>query len=339
MKIHFDISHVAHLNFFSNAIKQLNAGGHRVFLTVLDRGSLIAIARREFAEYEIFKSGRHRGGVWSIIVEANVIKFFRLLAFYMRSKPDVTLSCGGFVAGAVMMIAGRKNYQFDDDPEWRNNVRLERFTSTLLYFPRVVEQQGNIRLYNGVKEWAYLSPRSFTPDEAALSEYNLLPGSYFFVREVSRKTLNYMNQEKDPVIEAIIGATKGTPVLFSLEVKTDRNLYPDDWVMLKEPVSDIHSLIYYSRALISSGDSMAREACVLGVPAYYCGGRRMAVNDFLSSTGLFHDVELRELAGSIGTGDYDETERKLYRHGLMAEWDDITGLIVSLATAQNTRKS
>jgi len=74
---------------------------------------------------------------------------------------------------------------------------------------------------------------------------------------------------------------------------------------LKEPVSDIHSLIYYSRALISSGDSMAREACVLGVPAYYCGGRRMAVNDFLSSTGLFHDVEPRELAGSIGTGDYD----------------------------------
>ena len=335
MKIHFDISHVAHLNFFSNAIRQLKAEEHRVYLTVLDRGSLLTIARREFPGFEIYKSGRHRGGVWSIIVEANIIKFFRLLVFYIKKKPEVTLSCGGFVAGAVMKMAGRKNYQFDDDPERKNNVRLERLTSTLLYFPRVVVPRGNIRLYNGVKEWAYLSPRSFTPDAAALTKYSLLPGAYIFVREVSRKTLNYMNQEKDPVIEAIISATRDIPVLFSLEVKADRRLYPDEWIMLKEPVADIHSLIYYSRALISSGDSMAREACVLGVPAYYCGGRKMAVNDFLQVTGFFHDVSPQELCVGINVKDYDETERKLYRQKLASAWDDITALVISLATANN----
>ena len=234
-----------------------------------------------------------------------------------------------------MKMAGRKNYQFDDDPERKNNVRLERLTSTMLYFPGVVEPRGNIRLYNGVKEWAYLSPRSFTPDPSVPAGYDLSPGSYFFVREVSRKTLNYMSQQKDPVIEAIIRATKGMQVLFSLESKGDRNLYPEEWIMLREPVSDIHSLIYYSRALISSGDSMAREACVLGVPAYYCGGRKMAVNDFLSSTGLFHDVNPGELAGSIDDASYDEAVRTRYRQRLEAEWDDITGLIIKLATVPN----
>lgn len=80
---------------------------------------------------------------------------------------------------------------------------------------------------------------------------------------------------------------------------------------------------------------MAREACVLGVPAYYCGGREMAVNDFLSSTGLFHDVNPGELAGSIDTGSYDEAGRTRYRQRLEAGWDDITGLIIKLATVPN----
>ena len=36
-------------------------------------------------------------------------------------------------------------------------------------------------------------------------------------------------------------------------------------------IEDIHSLIYYAAGLVSSGDSMAREAALLGVPSYYLG--------------------------------------------------------------------
>ena len=41
----------------------------------------------------------------------------------------------------------------------------------------------------------------------------------------------------------------------------------------QEPIEDIHSLIYYAAGLVSSGDSMAREAALLGVPSYYLGIR------------------------------------------------------------------
>ena len=44
-------------------------------------------------------------------------------------------------------------------------------------------------------------------------------------------------------------------------------------VVEKRQIEDIHSLIYYSAGLVSSGDSMAREAALLGVPAYYLGIR------------------------------------------------------------------
>lgn len=338
MKIHFDISHPAHLNFFRGAMKNLREDGHEVFLTVLDRGPLLKIVRRELPEIPLFRSGRHRGGVLSIIFEANIIKFFRLAWFYFRTRPHVTLSCGGFVAGAIMKMAGRPNYQFDDDPERKYNVLLERLTATILYFPPVITPHGNILTYKGVKEWAYLSPASFRPDHEVLSEYGLTPGDYVFVREVSRDTLNYMDQQRDAVIEGIISATSGLRVLLSLEKKRDRALYPVDWMMLTEPVTDIHSLIYFSRCLISSGDSMAREACVLGVPAFYCGGRKMAVNNYLLTTGLFNDVSPAELPAAVGKADNSLTERELFREKMVAEWDDLTALTVGLViNSKNTR--
>lgn len=238
-----------------------------------------------------------------------------------------------------MKMAGRPNYQFDDDPERKANVLLERLTANILYFPPVIAPRGNIMTYRGVKEWAYLSPASFRPDPEILGEYGLTPGDYVFVREVSRDTLNYMDQERDAVIEGIISATSGMRVLLSLEKKKDRALYSADWKMLTEPVRDIHSLIYYSRCLISSGDSMAREACVLGVPAFYCGGRKMAVNNYLLKTGLFNDVSPAELPAAVGQADNNLPERELFRKNMAAEWDDLTALTVGLVLkSKNTSR-
>jgi predicted glycosyltransferase len=338
MKVHFDISHPAHLNFFKGAMKRLQQEGHEVFMTVLDRGPLLNIARRELPEIPLYRSGRHRGGVLSIILEANIIKFIRLAGFYFRVRPEVTLSCGGFVAGAIMKVTGKPNYQFDDDPERKNNVLLERLTATLLYFPPVIAPRGNIKIYQGVKEWAYLSPLSFRPDSRALREYDLTPGDYVFVREVSRDTLNYMDQDRDAVINGIINATKGMRVVLSLEKKRDRALYPDDWTMLVEPVRDIHSLIYYSRCLISSGDSMAREACVLGVPAFYCGGREMAVNNYLRATGFFYDISPGDLTAEVSRTGNTLPTREHARKMMAVSWDDLTALTVYLALKREGAK-
>lgn len=331
MIIHFDISHPAHLNFFKHAIHSLHNQGHSVILTVLDRGRLIAIAENEFEGMKIYRSGRHKGGLYSIVIEANILKFFRLLGFFIRHRPHVTLSCGGFVAGFIMKIFNRPNFQFDDDPERKANVRLEKLTSTLLFFPPVIAPEGKIRLFNAVKEWAYLSPAYFKPDMNVLNMFGLSPGEYLFIREVSRETLNYMDQDKKKVIENLIRVSDGKKVLLSLEKKSDRSLYPEDWILLTEPVSDIHSLIYYSNMLISSGDSMAREASLLGVHAFYCGGRKMAVNNFISSTGFFHDIRPEDLAQEAGNVNYDKKKQAEKREQLLYSWDDMTEMIIKLA--------
>ena len=81
-------------------------------------------------------------------------------------------------------------------------------------------------------------------------------------------------------------------------------MYPKDWILLEEPVEGIHSLIYYSCALISSGDSMAREAALLGVPSYYLGIRYdMPANYAASRLGVLHNRKSMDFEMSLKKGE------------------------------------
>ena len=124
-----------------------------------------------------------------------------------------------------------------------------------------------------LKEWAYLNPRTFVPNEKVLEKYGVKPKEYMFLREVTVGTTNYTGQKSGAILGIKHMIPAGMKVLFSLEEKKRRDEYPDSWILLQEPIEDIHSLIYYSAGLVSSGDSMAREAALLGVPAYYLGIR------------------------------------------------------------------
>ena len=116
-----------------------------------------------------------------------------------------------------------------------------------------------------MKEWAYLSPDIFQPDKSVLDQYNLQPNEYFFFREVSVGTVNYKGQAPDSILNIAHLIPQNIPVLLSLEKKDKYQEYPQNWILLQEPIKDIHSLIYFSKGLVSSGDSMAREAALLGV--------------------------------------------------------------------------
>ena len=333
MKIVIDINHVAHLNFFKNAIGILKDEGHEIFITILNRGRLIKIVEKELDLIDYFISGNYRGGLISIIFETKLIGFFRLSYFVIKMCPDVGLSVGNFVLGMILKLAGKKNYQFDDDPERKVNVFLESLTATTVYFPPITDKKiWNTKNFNALKEWAYLSPKYFTPDKRILMQYGLKEKKYFFIREVSNKSLNYQDQEESPVSVFAHQLTKHKVVL-SLENKANISKYPKEWILLQEPIEDIHSLIYYSRLLISSGDSMAREGAMLGIPALYCGFRTMNANRILEDEGmLFHAIprQIPQYVDDIISGKITTIPQDDFREILFNKWIDVTELIVNL---------
>lgn len=331
MKILIDISHPAHINFFRNAISILKEKGHEIVITSLSRGNLKNIINREYDEFQVRFNGRHRGTKWSIIMEANILRFFQQLRFIISKKVDIALSCGSFTTGAIMKYVFQKpNIQFDDDRERKFNVLLERMTSEeLIIFPNVKLNTKNKT--DVLKEWAYLSPQYFSPSISILDNYGYKPKEYIFIREVSTGSLNYSEQQSNLIASFANILSNKYNVLFSLEDKSSINQYPSDWTLLKEPLEDIHSLIYFSKILISSGDSMAREGAMLGVPSIYCGIREMAANQVLINKGmLFHKKpnDIPKFVQEILNSNIRIDEQANFREKLKKNWIDVTDLII-----------
>lgn len=333
MKILVDILHPAHINFFKNIIHIFEKEGNEVVITALNRGKVPSIVRKEFADKEVYIIGRHRGTPFSIIFEANILRFFKMLFFVMRHQPKIGLSVGSFVSGFCFKLFNRKNYQVDDDPERFFNVLFEKFTATRLFFPPGVHSDHRkVQNFNCLKEWAYLSPNYFQPDKKVLAQYHLGEQEYFFIREVSTGTLNYLGHPQNPVAAVSNDFPEGVKVLLSLEDKSTRDQYPEHWLVLEEPVEDIHSLMYFSKGVISSGDSMAREGAMLGVPAIYCGIREMVANDILIRKGMLFHLTVEETLEKVReiTRDKQGAERQeRQRKQLLKEWDDINELLLN----------
>ena len=113
--------------------------------------------------------------------------------------------------------------------------------------------------------------------------------------------------------------------------------------MLQEPIEDIHSLIYYSAGLVSSGDSMAREAALLGVPAYYLGIRYdMPANAAAAKVANLQNQKTSDFATWVKNLEVDakEAEQKqlALRQHIDEEFIDINAYMMELVENVNANK-
>ena len=276
MKIWFDICHTPQFNFFKPVMKALVEKGHRIYVTVLDRGKTPKIIQHELSGWQnvtVDVVGRHRMTKWSAIVEANLLRDIQLMRWIRGKKIDIGFS-NGMQLAMVCGLKGIPNYSFDDDPQTADRKWKEKWNTECnfcVYEDEAIKAPSHV--LRCTKEWAYLNPRTFVPKVEVLERYGVKPKEYMFLREVSVGTINYTGQESGAILGIKDMIPKGMKVLLSLEEKKQRSEYPEEWILLQEPIEDIHSLIYYAAGLVSSGDSMAREAALLGVPAYYLGIR------------------------------------------------------------------
>lgn len=335
MKIWIDIGHPAQLNFYSNAIKVLSIDNH-LLVTVLNRGKLVNIAKKELGSVkncEIIPLGRHSGSKNSAIIDANAIRFVKMLNFYKKNKPQIAVG-NGFLHGIIGKTFGIPVIMFSDDIERKfSRILMKKFSSQLYYVTgsKKNNEYADIQIFNSLKEWAYLSPDYFHPDNSSLDKYGLEEDNFIFVREVITGTLNYQGQAKDLIASVSDNFPADLKVLFSLEDKSQLNEYPKEWILLEEPIDDIHSLIYYSKLLVSSGDSMAREGSILGVPSIYCGVREMKANNVMIEKGmLFHKniEEVPEFMVELLKSDKIE-KQEIFRNRLKEDWINVTEFIVS----------
>lgn len=342
MNIWFDLCHIPQYNFYKWVICKLAEEGNTVYVTVLDRGKLVKIINREIgslADIHISVIGKHRSKKWSAIIDANLIRNIKLIRWARNKKIDIGFS-NGYQLALVGWLKHFPTYSFDDDPQtldYRPKLWFNTECNYCIYrYDRKLSPKAHVLPV--LKEWAYLAPGYFYPDISALEEYGVKPKEYLFLREVSVGTVNYAGQAYGAILNIKDQIPKEFKVLFSLEDKSKRSHYPEEWILLQEPLKDIHSLMYYSTGLISSGDSMAREAALLGVPSYYLGIRYdMPANSTANEVAGLQNartMELSEWVNSLAADNYDSTKiinrQETSRKEISSSFIDINQYILNL---------
>ena len=97
MKILVDIVHMADVNFYKNAVKILRKQGHDISISVMDRGNLPKVVKKEYGKNMIV--GKHSKG--------NILKksFPSLLKKFSKIKKYQFMAKGGiFAIGYMLMI-------------------------------------------------------------------------------------------------------------------------------------------------------------------------------------------------------------------------------------------
>lgn len=350
MTVWFDFGHIPQYNFCKQMILSCLQKGYYVYITVLNRGRMPSIVKSEletFNDVKIDVVGEHKMKKFSAVWESSIKRIWLLNNWLSDKHIDAaissTLPCA-FAARAhkIPMFA------FSDDAQ-RPTYRPIVICSTQMtncYIPKRGKIASNKMIVKPVlKEWAYLSPKYFKSNIDVLQKYGVKPKEYVFLREVSVGTMNYATQKSGAILGIKDLIPKNKKVLLSLEEKHRRNEYPKDWILLQEPIDDIHSVIYYSAGLVSSGDSMAREAALLGVPSYYLGVRHsMPANAAAHKVaGLQNELSM-PFEQWIKTLDVDANEaaikqEKLRKH-IDEEFIDINEYMLSLVdeVAKNKQK-
>jgi predicted glycosyltransferase len=330
MNIYIDLLHPAHINLFKRLISQ-NAHKHNFIVTCINRGKVPKIAQEEIKAVPVYIIGKHKGTKSSILFQANFLRFFQLL-WFLRNKPiDIGISFGSFLAGAILRLKNKPNIHLSDDPERKINAILENYTCSARYLPPIIKEGKKVKTFKALKEWAYLSPLYFKPSDEVLEFYKLKQKDYVFIREVSTGSLNYSGQEKNIIASIADQLPENIQVVLSLEDKKTIEDYPDHWKILQEPVKDIHSIIYYSKLVISSGDSMAREGAMLGVPSIYCGLREMKANQLLIDKQMMFHVFPHKLGNyiqSVLNGTIYCPSQNEFRSSLLNQWTDVNEFLL-----------
>ncbi|MDO6820647.1 DUF354 domain-containing protein [Zobellia sp. 1_MG-2023] len=329
-KILIDIYHLPQYNLFRNTIRSFDPS--EVDICCVNRGKLLPIMKYELPEYNIISIGdyKHNKGMFTMIFKIIIPRIFTLFKLIKASKYRYVITAH-YQANFVAKLRGIPNVAFIDDPR-RFVFPLLKFSADDVYLPPFDQKFEGVKYFNALKEWSYLSPKYFKPTVSVLDEYGLKAKNYIFIREVSTETSNYLSQNLGAILSVADKFPENLKVVLSLENKELVNQFPKSWIILKEPVEDIHSLMYFSEVVISSGDSVAREGAMLGVPAIYAGIRDMPANVIMIKKDMLFKLnpsEIVETVSKIRNGEICFPLQDVFRQKLLKEWDDVTTLLLN----------
>ncbi len=267
MRILVDITHPAHVHFFKHAIHAWRKRGHEVIITA--RHKDVTIDLLSAYGFDFIDLGAAQEGVIGLSREL-LIRNVRLLRVIRRTRPHVlTAIAGVFVAQTGWLTRIPSVIFTDTEHDPLSNAITFPFASVICT-PSCFQARVPVRKhapYMGYQELAYLHPKRFKPDPAALDAFGLRPDEpYVIVRLVSQKSAQYFGSRGGfrSALNVVRFLERFGRVVISSEVPLPPELEP---LRLSQHPELMHHLLYYARLLVGESLTMASECAMLGTPA------------------------------------------------------------------------
>lgn len=281
MNILIDIIHTADVNFYKQAVQELSKK-HKIIFTILKRGRLPQIMKKEYPDHEQIVFGKHYssfiGKLFTITLRQ--LCFFRI---YATRKIDV-VSSFGFYPGFLTPLFGIRAINFHDDKEYCFNFKLTRAFASRFVSLCPTKETKKTRVVNSYKELSYLFIKT---DDSILKTLGVQKEKYVYVREVASTSLNYKGESHFSYQKTFDHLKKrGFTILFDGEAESN----PYTNVKQIKPTfstEQMMSINKHAALIITSGDTILREGALMGVPTIYTSSRDMAINRPLHEAGLF----------------------------------------------------
>lgn len=290
MRVLLEVSHPAHVHFFTPIGKELLGRGHEVVLALRDKDVALALAERTGIATRQPSPGRwsgHRPGR-GILARApellSRIEWLRALIAAERFDLVVTRNPSGVIAARRARIPSI--FDTDDGRSAGLHFWLAAAFASVITSPELLPERLGPRheTYPALKASVFLHPARFSPDPDVLDLYGLMPEDRLFVARFSANDASHDSGVRtipDELIEKIclmlrseghvVLSREGQGTTF-LHGRVRRDTFAVGFEHQSEEgirIAPEHFLHLLANAELFVGDSgsVAMESVALGVPA------------------------------------------------------------------------
>lgn len=275
MKILIDINHPAHVHYFRNFIKLMEAKGHEFCVINRDSKMINQLLDYYGIKHTIRNKRPKKKGTISAFMNLGKMIIWcirKSLSFH----PDMYLGFASSACAITSWLFNKPCILMDDTEHNVMNHKLYlpvcSAVLTPFYFNKVFQgrkRNKQVR-FNAFVEQLYLHSAFFNRDEGVLNELDVKPREYVIVRYIAYDahhdlvTHPLSEETKKRIVMEI---AKHYRVFVSLENALKDSFY-DDYVLKISP-EKMHDLEAYAKFMVTEGATMASESFVHGVPYLY----------------------------------------------------------------------
>lgn len=275
MKILIDINHPAHVHYFRNFIKLMEAKGHQ--FCIINRDSqMINQLLDNYGITHIIRNKRpeKKGTI------ASLTNLLRMIVWCFRKSlkfhPDLYMGFASSACAVTSRLFNKPCILMDDTEHNVMNHKIYMpFCSAVLtpfYFSKNLqlgEHSKQIR-FNAYVEQLYLHSLQYKNNKSVLNELGVKPKEYVLIRYIAYDAHHDMAVQAlsdDTKKKIVVEIAKHYQVLVSLEKGVNDTFYDD--YLLKISPEKMHDLEANAKFMVTEGATMASESFVHGVPFLY----------------------------------------------------------------------